>query len=599
MSDEAEGRNTTDISDENTVKLQDLPFSFSVIFKSIFGDFIKEYPALVAWFLILIVLTSLVNTWLLPTAQGKFIDKLKSATPETLPWMALGLFLFWYCFERSLQLGMMYVNQHMMPRFVHLVRMKFFRSTIFEFQRHSQNIEQAELISNLSSVPMAVNNLFHYIIYVLALQSLIALGCTVYLGFVDWRLGVLSLCVAGVLAYIFYTGMNKCMHKSYRAYSMDKEVQRHVLDKTNNIEVILQERLEEHELNLYDKVEKERIDTVIDNFHCYFQPKIYMTYITVFLIILALVVLILKWKRTYGQENAITVGKVVALISVTTLLGRCYDRIRESIGGINVALGTMYHEGYRLNSSLTEARDVPTYNILPWMGKDAIQIQALSFTHQGGQQPIFDKLSLSVPNHTASCLLGPSGSGKTTLFRILTGSHPEYEGKILLHGRDMRTMDVHEIRAHFQVVTQNPKLFDNTVMYNIVYGHPHINEEQVHQLIRDLKLPSIYQNLTHGLQTRVGAEGKFLSGGQRQATMLLRALFSTAPIILLDEPTSNLDPDSKELLLHAIHQAGLGRTILMITHDESTAKYCHVVRMPARPAPPAAPAAHAHSASPA
>ena len=202
-----------------------------------------------------------------------------------------------------------------------------------------------------------------------------------------------------------------------------------------------------------------------------------------------------------------------------------------------------------------------------------------------------------MPNHTASCLLGPSGSGKTTLFRMLTGSHPEYSGQIWIHGRNIQDMDVHEIRAHFQVVTQNPKLFDNTVMYNIVYGHPHIQEKQVYQLIEDLNLPSIYQNLSQGLQTQVGAEGKYLSGGQRQATMLLRALFSTAPIILLDEPTSNLDPTSKEMLLHAIHKAGLGRTILMITHDESTAKYCHVVRMPARPTTPTE--AHAHSASPA
>ena len=217
------------------------------------------------------------------------------------------------------------------------------------------------------------------------------------------------------------------------------------------------------------------------------------------------------------------------------------------------------------------------------MGRDAIDIRNMSFTHQGGKEPMFDKISLRVPNHTASCLLGPSGSGKTTLFRILTGSHPEYTGEILLHGRNIKEMDIHELRAHFQVVTQNPKLFDNTVMYNIVYGHPHIQEKQVRQLIQDLNLPSIYQNLTHGLNTHVGAEGKFLSGGQRQATMLLRALFSTAPIILLDEPTSNLDPKSKELLLHAIHQAGLGRTILMITHDESTAKYCNVVRMPAKP----------------
>ena len=107
-----------------------------------------------------------------------------------------------------------------------------------------------------------------------------------------------------------------------------------------------------------------------------------------------------------------------------------------------------------------------------------------------------------------------------------------------------------------------------------------MTEEQVDQLVQDLELPAIFRNLQEGLHTQVGAEGKFLSGGQRQATMLLRALFSVAPIILLDEPTSNLDPASKKILMKAIRRAGEGRTILIITHDESLGKYCNVERMP-------------------
>ena len=83
------------------------------------------------------------------------------------------------------------------------------------------------------------------------------------------------------------------------------------------------------------------------------------------------------------------------------------------------------------------------------------------------------------------------------------------------------------------------------------------------------------------------------SKGMLRRFGLAQAFLTDPELILLDEPTSNLDPTSKEMLLHAIHKAGLGRTILMITHDESTAKYCHVVRMPARPA------TISHSASPA
>ena len=352
------------------------------------------------------------------------------------------------------------------------------------------------------------------------------------------------------------------------------------MDKSSNLDVIMQERLEEFELSQIKEKEDEKIRVQIANFNCYIIPKIAMTYVTILLISSILVILLFKWKRQHGTDKPVTVGKVVALISVATLLGRCYDRIRESIGPLNASLGTLFHEGYRLTSGKTEAQEVVHHTIMPWTGQHAIRISNMSFTHKGADTPLFSNLNLRVPNGTTTCILGPSGSGKTTLFRMLTGSHVKYDGVIEVFGTDIHDMDVHRLRAHFQLVPQNPKLFDNTVLYNIRYGRPHVTEEQVDQLVQDLELPAIFRNLQEGLHTQVGAEGKFLSGGQRQATMLLRALFSVAPIILLDEPTSNLDPASKKILMKAIRRAGEGRTILIITHDESLGKYCNVERMP-------------------
>ena len=566
---------------EEEISFRTMPFSFKSMFNNILGSFIRECPGLVAAFLTLIVLISLVNTWLLPTAQGKFIDKLKNATPATVPWITLSIFLVLYLIERSLQLGMMYINQHMMPRFIRMVRMKFFRSTIFEYQRQAQNLEESELLTNLAAVPWAINTTFHYTIYVLALQSIIALGCTAYFASVDWRLGVAGL-VAGVLMVgIFLSGSRQCLPSSYRTHAADKELYRTVLDKSANLDVIMQERLEEFELSQIQEVEDRKIRIHIANFHCYFTPKIAMTYVTILLIAAILVILLFKWKRQHGTAKPVTVGKVVALISVATLLGRCYDRIRESIGPLNSALGTLFHEGYRLTSGLTEKQAVVPHTIMPWSGKDAIDISELTFAHKGAEGPLFNRLALRVPNGTTTCIVGPSGAGKTTLFRMLTGLHREYEGSIRIFGTEIRDIDdVHRLRAHFQLVPQNPKLFDNTVLYNITYGRPHVTEAQVDQLVEDLELPAIFRNLPNGLHTPVGAEGKFLSGGQRQATMLLRALFSVAPIILLDEPTSNLDTESKTILMKAIQRAGEGRTILIITHDESLGQYCHVTRMP-------------------
>ena len=136
-------------------------------------------------------------------------------------------------------------------------------------------------------------------------------------------------------------------------------------------------------------------------------------------------------------------------------------------------------------------------------------------------------------------------------------------------------MDVHKLRAHFQMVPRwNLKLFDNTVLYNVTYGRPHVTEAQVERLIQDLELPAIFRNLPDGLP--VGAEGS--SSPEAAAGLRAARALSVAPIILLDEPTSTWTR-RQDHLAKAIQRAGEGRTILIITHDES-GQYCHVARMP-------------------
>ena len=554
-------------------------FSLTDLTKLVFREFTTEYPSLVIGYVVLIVLVAIVNTVLIPRFQGKFIDALKNATGASIPWLALGLYLLFYAIERTLQLSMMYVNQNMMPRFTHFIRMKFFRNTLKAFERNAQLMEQSELITNLAAIPWALYNLFYYLVSVLLLQSVIILGGTLYLTYIDWRVGIVSFLCMGVLGWLFTQGLHRCMNTSYNNYAMEKHVQRHVMDKADNLEVILQQNLQEYETKEYSDIENKRVSVHLTNFKCFFRYKVVMTYVTILLVVSVLIIVLQKWKGAHGQQEGsiMTVGQVVALMSVVTLLGRAYDRIRESMGGINTSLGTLYHEGERLVRKIEEKPS--STHIAHWPGKNAMMVNNLHFAHEGADHALFNNLNMTVPNNQATCIMGPSGSGKSTLFRLITGSHPTYEGQIQVFGKDIRDMDLHQLRSHFMTVPQNPKLFDNTVEYNIMYGNSHATRNQMLQLLDDLHLGPIFDNLPQGLQSQVGAEGKFLSGGQRQATMLLRALLSLAPIILLDEPTSNLDPDSKKVLMSAIRRAGIGRTILIITHDETLGEYCKTTHL--------------------
>ena len=206
-----------------------------------------------------------------------------------------------------------------------------------------------------------------------------------------------------------------------------------------------------------------------------------------------------------------------------------------------------------MTSDFTSSEIIP-HTIMPWTGEHAIRITNLHFSHGNSSNTLFSDMNMRVPNGTTTCILGPSGAGKTTLFRMLTGSHNDYTGKIEVFDQDISDMTCNGC-ARTSSWCRSQALRQHRALQHHV-RRPHVTEAQVEQLMRDLELPAIFQNLSNGLHTPVGAEGKFLSGGQRQATMLLRALFSVAPIILLDEPTSNLDPTSKKILMRAIKRAG-------------------------------------------
>jgi ABC-type multidrug transport system fused ATPase/permease subunit len=309
----------------------DPTFALSDMFRMVFKDFAKEYPALVISFLVIILITSVINTVYLPRSQGRFIDGLKNSTPSTVPWLLASIYLLYYVVERSLQLGMMYVNQHMMPRFTHFVRLKFFRSTITEFERNSVGMDEAELVTNLNSIPWALYNLFYYLVSVLALQMLITVGGTAYLAYMDWRIGLLAVGVMASMVVLFLRGLYRCLPYSYNNYAVEKDVQRLVLDKADNFEVILQSNREEAEMDEYGAMEQNRVNSHLANFHCFFKSKLAMTYITVLLVVGIVLLLLHKWKRDFNTANPTTIGEVVALIAVITLLGRAYDRIRESL----------------------------------------------------------------------------------------------------------------------------------------------------------------------------------------------------------------------------------------------------------------------------
>ncbi|MBN2387936.1 MAG: thiol reductant ABC exporter subunit CydD [Anaerolineales bacterium] len=195
-----------------------------------------------------------------------------------------------------------------------------------------------------------------------------------------------------------------------------------------------------------------------------------------------------------------------------------------------------------------------------------LQIANLTFTYPGSLTPALQEVCLALPPGRRLAVIGPSGAGKSTLVNLLLRFWDPPEGSIHLGGRDLSAVLPEQAREHFSVISQRTYLFNVSVRENLLLAKPEATWEQVEQAAREAQLHEFILDLPQGYETVVGEHGLRLSGGERQRLALARALLKDAPILLLDEPTANLDPLIERRILERILAAGRGRSLLLITH---------------------------------
>jgi ABC-type multidrug transport system fused ATPase/permease subunit len=163
-------------------------------------------------------------------------------------------------------------------------------------------------------------------------------------------------------------------------------------------------------------------------------------------------------------------------------------------------------------------------------------------------------------------LVGPSGAGKTTIVSLLLRFLDPERGRVLLAGRDVRDHRQEDVRRLIAVAGQESHLFSATLADNLRVARPDADDVDVERALRRSQLWECVIGLPEGVDTLVGEDGRRLSGGQRQRVVLARALLSDAPVLVLDEPTAHLDPQTAEALLPDTFAEAEGRTVLLITH---------------------------------
>lgn len=219
------------------------------------------------------------------------------------------------------------------------------------------------------------------------------------------------------------------------------------------------------------------------------------------------------------------------------------------------------------------ADQLPAIKTLPSTGPAApdegnlsLEVKNVTFRYESGQPDALHDLSFSLRPGQSVAIVGESGAGKSTLANLLLRFWDYQSGEIRLGGRDLNTIPPEEVRSMIGLVSQRTHLFNATIRENLAIANPSADQAAIETACRQAQIHDFIAGLPQGYATSVGEFGLALSGGERQRLSIARAILKNAPILVLDEPTANLDRQNEQLVLQALQSLMKNRSTILITH---------------------------------
>ena len=240
-------------------------------------------------------------------------------------------------------------------------------------------------------------------------------------------------------------------------------------------------------------------------------------------------------------------------------------------------LGTNYHasaEGMKAAEDVFEVLEKPlphrgVRRDVPDPSRSGLRVDRLEVCYPGRVLPALSDVSLAVDPGEVVALAGPSGCGKSTLLAVLLGLAPSWTGSVTIGGVGLADLDPDSWRARLAWVPQRPHLFARSIADNVRLGRPDAGDDAVRAAMGHAGLDAVVDRLPRREDTVLGADGTGLSAGERQRVALARAFLRDSPLLLLDEPTANLDGRTEESVLGAVQELMVGRTVIVVAHRPS------------------------------
>jgi ATP-binding cassette subfamily B protein len=298
---------------------------------------------------------------------------------------------------------------------------------------------------------------------------------------------------------------------------------------------------------------------------CRFPQSLNLTFTEGAFIFLVPAALLLAPGALRGGSFAVFVTNFAFYAVFSAIISTALARIMFAASGMMLASTAL--------GRIAQVMDAPTLEITddPQTPKDnSVEFKDVSFTYEGAEIPALDHVSFRAEPGQTVALVGPSGGGKTTAASLIPRFWDVSSGNVEVGGVDVRQTDPHQLMDQVAFVFQNTHLFKASILENVRAVRPEATREEAEAALMAAQCGDILEKLPNGMDTVIGTEGTYLSGGEQQRVALARAILKNAPIVVLDEATAFADPENEALIQKAFVRLTEGRTVIMIAHRLST-----------------------------
>ena len=479
----------------------------------------------------------------------------------------LGILLGIIIFVQVMAVGSDFIETKLHPMLNKYVRESMMSHIFKTRENRYSDVEVCYVITKIIKLPSIMFNFVDTMKWLLIPSSLTLLGSIVYMGFIDWKIALPLLGIIGIFGYMLYDSMYTC---SIPAVNRDENFSilfSNVDDVLRNMITVLSFDKIDHEFDRLDEWQKQYAQFTEDTLNCSLRAK----YVVIPLMVVFIVVM------SYYCYNQIKAKKMEGGTFVSLLI-ISFVIINIMLSVLNSWKDFIMRWGIIENSLKTfDSCDVVAQ---PYDGvareSTGIYFQDVNFTYVSAdqQRPVFKNFNLHIRPKEVTLIMGEIGSGKSTILNLMLKYQVPQSGEIFLHGVPYSTLKNTEVRQRIGYIPQTPVLMNRSIYENIVYGlQEEPPKEEVEALMRELGLGQFLAKLPQGLDTSVGVHGSKLSGGQRQITWVLKAILMNPEIIIMDEPTSAVDEETKGVLHYLLENVMEGKTVIMITHDKYLLKF--------------------------